>query len=1069
MNSTQTIVAYVQRMSGKRDANETVKREAFLSLMKDLFPEQSRLLEEYVLGGEKAVRVEGKAGTGRIDSLFGNLVIEFERDLRRVDKLEEGEYQLKEYVSGLWNEQTKRVSYVGIVSDGMTWRCYFPTAPDRSTDDGKLTPEQIGLAFKDEYILKDASTQEADGFFLFLDRYFFRTTRLTPSTDVFQRDFGLSSIIWERARTQLETVLGELHDDTEISTAYSQWERYLTYTYGSPEANQSLFVRHTYLTMLARTLVAVVLYPGDILAATTETVHAINTGEFFEQRNIKNLVDRDFFHWVERPSVASRLEGLWLAILSQLKTYDFDALEEDILKGVYQELVDPKDRHDLGEYYTPDWLCNRVVDHAIELVDSDETMSVLDPTCGSGSFLRSWIERQIDHLGGADAIDDPERRVREITSRVVGLDVHPLAVTVAKANYLIALRDLLPKMRRATQVPVYLSDSLFLPEAEMAEEGELFESYQEYGMVNFQGSRHRFPITVFSRPELYDLMITLAADAAENLAKDLDESVSGMIGALRRQDTGLNEDELAQAGQAVFGLAKELAVRIRRKEDSIWAFVLRNSYRPALLRSKFDVVVGNPPWLSYRYISDPQYQGEIKNLAVTRYGVAPKKQKLMTHMELATLFLVHVTHTYLKPGGVLGFVMPRSIFNADQHERLRTETFQADCDMIEYWDLESVAPLFNVPTCVAFATKGKTKKNKRYNARFYSGRLRRSDVPWSVAKNALESENGFIYTSWLGSRNALTRRRLKAVPTGEAPYYLNRFFQGATIVPRNFYFVEPTQTSWEHLDVVPVRTDPEQQKEAKQPWKPLTIEGRIERELLYRTALSKHLLPFLVVPDIPLIALPMVVRERKYQILHASEVLKEGFRDGARWFKEAENLWSKYRAAKADSMSFADRLDYQKGLTRQNPESHWTVMYNALGTNVSAALYDQTSNHRVIVDYKTYFMDVATETEGLYLVGVFNSDAVNDAIKPFQPKGLMGERGVERLPLELPIPPFEPDNALHREIAELARVASDKVRTAYDSGKIDGTLGKRRGLARDAARVEIEASNKAVVQLLSAG
>ena len=74
MTSTQTIIAYVQRMSGTRGANETVKREAFLSLMKDLFPEQSRLLEEYVLGGEAAVRVEGKAGTGRIDSLFGNLV-----------------------------------------------------------------------------------------------------------------------------------------------------------------------------------------------------------------------------------------------------------------------------------------------------------------------------------------------------------------------------------------------------------------------------------------------------------------------------------------------------------------------------------------------------------------------------------------------------------------------------------------------------------------------------------------------------------------------------------------------------------------------------------------------------------------------------------------------------------------------------------------------------------------------------------------------------------------------------------------------------------------------------------
>lgn len=561
-------------------------------------------------------------------------------------------------------------------------------------------------------------------------------------------------------------------------------------------------------------------------------------------------------------------------------------------------------------------------------------------------------------------------------------------------------------------------------------------------------------------------MITLAADAAENLAKDLDESVSGLIGALKRQDTGLNQDELAQAGQAVFGLAKELAERIRRKEDSIWAFVLRNSYRPALLRSKFDVVVGNPPWLSYRYISDPQYQEEIKNLAVTRYGVAPKKQKLMTHMELATLFLVHVTHTYLKPGGVLGFVMPRSIFNADQHEKIRTETFRAECDLIEYWDLEKVSPLFNVPTCVAFATKGSTKKYKRYNARFYSGKLRRSDVPWSVAKNALESESGYIYTSWLGSRNALTRRRLKAVPTGETPYYLNRFFQGATIVPRNFYFVEPTQTSWEHLDVVPVRTDPEQQKEAKQPWKPLTIEGRIERELLYRTALSKHLLPFLVVPDTPLITLPVLVQDDRYEVLDSASLLREGYRDGARWFKEAENLWVQYRAAKANSMLFTDRLDYQKGLTRQNPESRWTVLYNASGTNVSAAAID-VFEQRFIVDHKLYYFSASIKEEAFYLSGILNTTILNDIIKPFQSAGQMGQRDIHTVPLELPVPPFDPENGMHRTIAELAEMAASNVRTAYESGKIEGSLARQRGLARDAARVEIDALNKAVAQLLS--
>ena len=60
-----------------------------------------------------------------------------------------------------------------------------------------------------------------------------------------------------------------------------------------------------------------------------------------------------------------------------------------------------------------------------------------------------------------------------------------------------------------------------------------------------------------------------------------------------------------------------------------------------MLKGQFDFIIGNPPWLSYRYISDPEYQDEIKRRAVERYKIAPKSQKLFTQMELATVFLAH--------------------------------------------------------------------------------------------------------------------------------------------------------------------------------------------------------------------------------------------------------------------------------------------------------------------------------------------------------------------------------------------------------------------------------------------
>ena len=87
-----------------------------------------------------------------------------------------------------------------------------------------------------------------------------------------------------------------------------------------------------------------------------------------------------------------------------------------------------------------------------------------------------------------------------------------------------------------------------------------------------------------------------------------------------------------------------------------------------MLLQQFEIIIGNPPWVAYRYVTDPEYQKEIKLRAVETYKIAPKSQKLFTQMELATVFLAHSLSTFSSPGGKLAFVMPRSILTADQHQ-----------------------------------------------------------------------------------------------------------------------------------------------------------------------------------------------------------------------------------------------------------------------------------------------------------------------------------------------------------------------------------------------------------------
>ena len=77
--------------------------------------------------------------------------------------------------------------------------------------------------------------------------------------------------------------------------------------------------------------------------------------------NQENGGKNDFFHWIGSDRNFRGLNKIFRLIAQEISSYDFNNVDEDILKGVYQELIDLDTRHALGEYYTPDWLCERVV------------------------------------------------------------------------------------------------------------------------------------------------------------------------------------------------------------------------------------------------------------------------------------------------------------------------------------------------------------------------------------------------------------------------------------------------------------------------------------------------------------------------------------------------------------------------------------------------------------------------------------------------------------------------------------------------------------------------------------
>jgi type I restriction enzyme M protein len=79
-------------------------------------------------------------------------------------------------------------------------------------------------------------------------------------------------------------------------------------------------------------------------------------------------------------------------LVSILKRYDFSKLGYDVIGRIFEKLIPPEERHNLGQYFTnPD-----VVDLILGFCLKNEDDIILDPACGAGTFLvRSYQHKKM--------------------------------------------------------------------------------------------------------------------------------------------------------------------------------------------------------------------------------------------------------------------------------------------------------------------------------------------------------------------------------------------------------------------------------------------------------------------------------------------------------------------------------------------------------------------------------------------------------------------------------------------------------------------------------------------------
>ncbi len=630
-----------------------------------------------------------------------------------------------------------------------------------------------------------------------------------PGSPSYQRDIAALKILYlENAELETIRVKRRLWHDL-LRTALGEIA-------GGTEEMDDLFVRHTYLGAVIGMVVQASFGIDIGRLAETDTSDLLQGRELYRATGLQGVLESDFFAWPIEVGGNPLLQTL----ARRVARFNWAEAPPDTAAILYETVIPPEERRQLGEYYTPAWLARVMVR---ELVDDPLNQRVLDPACGSGTFVTEAVSHFIAAAGATNW--EPSEVLNRLRDAVTGIDVHPVAVHLARAAWTLAARPAINAAATAgydasLSIPVYLGDALQL----RFRTGDMFaENEITIQTSDEENTELVFPVSLVERAEDFD---ALMGDVSAHIEQGDDPF-------LALDDNHVNDPVERQ----IIGNTITAMQRLHdRGRDHIWAYYTRNMVRPVVLsRARVDVVLGNPPWINYNQTADI-LRTELQSLSRNRYGIWAGG-RFATHQDVAGLFFSRSVDLYLKEEGVIGFVMPHSALQAGQYSKWRGGRWhagrsglsvQADFTFKPSWDLEQLEPnnFFPVPASVVFARKCPP------------------DATGKPLAGSVER--------WLGKAGDDNVRRESAGITdtgvvGDSPYAaLSR--NGATIFPRVFFFVNET-TNPATIQAAPtVTVNPRRGSQDKAPWRDLdltAITGQtVENRHLFDVHLGETIAPY---------------------------------------------------------------------------------------------------------------------------------------------------------------------------------------------------------------------------------
>ncbi|MYD41005.1 MAG: N-6 DNA methylase [Acidimicrobiia bacterium] len=865
--------------------------------------------------------------------------------------------QIDQYV-----RESGEPSAVGVLTDGKHWILRTPTDQAGQV---RGVPYRFTLNTADQWI----------GLFEWLrDNVFVNPSHRPATIENLHSGFGSGSPVADRHIQMLSGLYEANRDRPTVRVKRELWELLLGAALGEIRGVDldALFVRHTYLVAVIGMITQAAFGLDLNERAANDPTDLIVGGKFREKTGLVDVVESDFFSWiVEVESSAGTLRS----VAAHVAGYTWEANTPATLAPVlYETIIPPSERKHLGEYYTPAWLARAIVETA---VTDPLGQTVLDPACGSGAFLVEAIAHAIKAANKAGM--GPTETLRMLQKQVVGIDVHPVAVHLARSAWVMAARKPITQGRAAdVSVPVYLGDSLQL----LYEKETLLD--RDEVVIDVTGDPRnrqlRFPRPLVERSETFDLVMTGTAEA---------------INAGGNPFLVIDDHHLVGDQREV--MRSTVAVLQQLHDESlnhIWAYYARNLVRPiSLSETKVDVIVGNPPWVAYRQTVS-MLRSKLRSLSKGhRIWVGGK---YATHQDIAGLFFTRCVDLYLSVGGTCSMVMPHSVLVSGHYKKWRKGEWHdsspktplaVDLTWRDAWDLEQLEPntFFPVPACVVHVQR----------------------VPaWQPLGNSVEL--------WTGTPGKHTKTIVGRIPASqEASPYAELARQGATIVPRSLFFVEEVPPDMTFSAAGTTQVDPRRGRQDKAPWKHLdlvTLAGRtVEDEHVFDVLLGETVAPYVTLPPLRAVlpvsaAQQRIVTQPRGDTVDPSS-LRPRFRQ--RW-EEMTGLWDQHKN-RNNQLTLLEQLDYMKKLSAQLEWQHdrmhqqFRVVYTSAGRPTAAIIEDPTA----IIDCKLYWISCETVDEAHYLLGLINSHTLYQQTTRFMPKGQYGPRDVHKHLWKLGIPRFD--------------------------------------------------------------